>query len=363
MGCKEDGRRRSVADLSRPTFHGMIDRSRFPRSHDSAMLAFDNPPPSPPSASPPRPRRERSARYPGVPLSDSLELCQFLNTRGLDGLSSQDIATALGYKNIKTNTFSSRLSSARQFGLLDLKGDGYHLTPLAHALLHPVDPEETPRLLRQAFREPPLYADLLERFAQKRLPDPTILGNVLYHDYNIIVSAKQVAADAFIASARFAGLLGPDQILRPDGIEGAASSTIPSAALPAPPEIPHLSRGGPSPASSPLASAPLTRPHTTGLVPSPSASSTIASTAATPRSPIDEAGKAAMLDRLDRSDEFDPSAARFELRLWGNDQGKVVKVRAPESMSRSSFERLIRALELHIRIVEDSESCSTHHSE
>ena len=37
---------------------------------------------------------------------------------GLDGLTAPDIASALGYKNIKTNTFSARLSAARQFGLL-----------------------------------------------------------------------------------------------------------------------------------------------------------------------------------------------------------------------------------------------------
>src|ERR1700712_62344 len=99
---------------------------------------------------PTRAKRERSTRYPGVPLAESVELCRFIEARGLDGLTAGDIATALGYKNIKTNTFSAKLSAARQFGLLVLKDEGYHLTPLARSILHPVDPDEVPRLHRQA---------------------------------------------------------------------------------------------------------------------------------------------------------------------------------------------------------------------
>src|SRR6185312_11381957 len=78
-----------------------------------------------------RSKRERSTRYPGVSLAESLKLCESIDGLGLDGLTASDIASALGYKNIKTNTFSARLSAARQFGLLTLTGDGYALTPLA----------------------------------------------------------------------------------------------------------------------------------------------------------------------------------------------------------------------------------------
>ncbi len=156
-------------------------------------------------SSPGRPRRERSTRYPGVNLAESLKLCESINDLGLDGLTATNIASALGYKNIKTNTFSARLSAARQFGLLTLTGDGYALTPLAREILHPVDPAELPRLYRQALLKPPLYVDLADRLAGKRVPEAEILGNVLYHNHQIIASAKQSAAEAFLESARFAG--------------------------------------------------------------------------------------------------------------------------------------------------------------
>src|SRR3954469_24271626 len=159
-------------------------------------------------STPTRGKRERSPRYPGVPLAESVELCQFIEKHGLDGLTATDIATAQGYKNIKTNTFSAKLSAARQFGLLVLKDEGYSLTPLARSILHPVDPAEVPRLFRQALLEPPLYAELAGQFADKKVPEATILGNVLYHNYQIIASAKQAAAEAFLESAKFAGSLG-----------------------------------------------------------------------------------------------------------------------------------------------------------
>src|ERR1700748_672127 len=101
---------------------------------------------SPPQTAPPsRPKRERSTRYPGVAVAEALKLCESIDDLGLDGLSAAAIASALGYTNIKTNTFSARLSAARQFGLLNLTGDGYALAPLARAILHPVEPAELPR--------------------------------------------------------------------------------------------------------------------------------------------------------------------------------------------------------------------------
>ena len=238
-----------------------------------------------------RPRRERSTRYPGVPLPDCVELVKFIESRGLDGLAASEIASALGYKNIKTNTFSARLSAARQFGLLTLANDGYSLTPLAKAILHPVDPAELPRLYRKSFLEPPIYAELADRMADKRVPDAAILGNVLYHNHQIIASAKESAAEAFLASARFAEALGDDHVLRLQG----------------PPSPPS-----PSPAEAPAPARPTPRP---------------------------------------RAD------VRIDLRLWGPDEGKTIRVRAPAPITAESFERLLQALKLHMRIVPADPPC------
>jgi hypothetical protein len=247
------------------------------------------------SGSSTRPKRERSTRHPGVNLAESLKLCESIDSLGLDGLSAAAIAAALGYTNIKTNTFSARLSAARQFGLLNLTGDGYVLSPLARAILHPIEPSEISRLHRQALLTPPLYAELAERLAGKKLPEAGILGNVLYHNHQIIGSAKQAAAEAFIESARFAAALGDDQIFHPDG---------------------------PPPAQAPPARV-------------------LAGSAATPT-----AGPG-VAPRHERSAEV-----RLDLRLWDVDEGKTIRVRAPQAISAASFERFLQAFRLLVRIDE-----------
>ena len=257
-----------------------------------------------------RSRRERSARYPGVPLADAVELARFVDDRGLDGLSAAEIASALGYKNIKTNTFSARLSAARQFGLLALKGDGYALTGQARAILHPVDPADLPRLRYQAFLATPLYVELADRLAGKRVPEASILANILYHHHQIIATAKQQAAEAFFESARFAGALRPDGTFRPPGDDGPAALPDPSAEA---------------------TGSPLAPPATS--IPSPVAS---------------------FADSIAPTPAFapPPSDVRVDLRLWGGDRGKLIRLRAPESITPESFERFLQAFRLHVRIEE-----------
>ena len=230
--------------------------------------------------SPSRPKRERSTRYPGVGLGETIKFCESIDGLGLDGLTAAHIAQALGYKNIKTNAFSARLSAARQFGLLTLNGDGYALTPLAREILHPVDPAELPRLHRQALLKPPLYAELAERLANRRVPDAAILGNLLYHHHQITASAKQAAAEAFLDSARFAGALDDEQIFRVG-----------------PPN---------SPVTASENASPVVRPR--------------------------------------------PTDVRIDLRLWDADEGKTIRVRAPQTISRASFERFLQAFRLHVQI-------------
>jgi hypothetical protein len=223
-------------------------------------------------------------------------LVESIDRLGLNGLPAPDIASGLGFRNIKTNTFSAPLSAARQFGLLNLTDDGYALSPLARAILHPVDPAEVPRLHRQALLKPPLYAELAERLAGKRVPDAAILGNVLYHNHNIIASSKQAAAEAFLESARFAGALGDDLVFEPEGPN----------TLPAPAAVETEKRSAPTSSRSPAPSR------------------------AAPSAP--------------------PADVRLDLRLWDADEGKTIRVRAPQSITPASFERFLQAFRLLVRI-------------
>ena len=129
-----------------------------------------------------------------------------------------------------------------------------------------------------------------------------ILGNVLYHNHQIIASAKQAAAEAFLESARFAGALGEDYVFRPNGT-GISAEVLPPASVNGHPPVP---------------------------VASPIPALMVAERPATSRS----------------------TDVRIDLRLWGSDAGKAIKLRAPEVITPESFDRLIQALRLHLRIEE-----------
>ncbi|HWE38980.1 MAG TPA: hypothetical protein VG406_20705 [Isosphaeraceae bacterium] len=233
-------------------------------------------------------RRGRSARYPGVPLADCIRFCETIDARGLDGLSAAALASGLGYSNIKTNAFSARLSSARQFGLLASEGDSHTLTPLARSLLHPVSADDLPRLRRRSLLEPPLYAELAARLAGKRVPETPGLANLLYHHHHITATAKESAAAAFLESARFAGALGDDGILRPDPTEPEVEIEAPAPSIPKAKPLPGAKRPG----------------------------------------------------------------VRLDLHLWGPDAGKVIRLRAPESITPASLDRFLQALRLLVRVEE-----------
>ncbi len=223
--------------------------------------------------------RERSVRYPGVDLGETIDFCRRIDQKGVDGLPAAEIAAALGHSNVRTNSFSTRLSAARQFGLLELSDESYALTPRARSILHPVTADELPRLYREALLEPILYASLAARLAEKRLPDLEPLANLLYHHEHITASAKQSAAEAFLASARFAGTIDEEGVFRP---QGADSRRIEPTPLPATP----------------------------------------------------------------------PATVRIDLKLWGPDAGKIVRIRAPERLTAASLDRIMAALRLHVRIDE-----------
>ena len=203
----------------------------------------------------------------------------------------------MGFESIKTRTFSARLSAARQFGLLLLSDAGYTLSPSAKAILHPIDPDDLPRKHREALKVPTLYAELIVRLADRKVPEPERLANLLYHSYQITASAKLPAAEAFVDSSRFAGMIDAEGYLRPEGASNPSGTTV------APPRPIDADGDGPGPR----------RPNAVFR---------------------------------------EPDAVRFDLRLWGPDEGKVIRVRAPESVTAESFDRLVQALRLHLRIDE-----------
>lgn len=267
----------------------------------------------------PASRRERSARYPSVPLQEAIAFCRQIDELGIDGLGAAQIATAMGYRNVKTNTFSGRLSSARQFQLIVLNDQNYSLTELALRIIHPIDPAEVAQLLRQACLAPHLYAELIRHYSGKRLPEAEILGNLMMHKYQITASAKSAAADAFLDSLRFVGLMNDQRLVEagPSGHESGFALAESRAAGSVPPvtTVRENSAIAPVAKSTSVASSPGRRMES-----------------ARPRA---------------------ENEVRLDLTLWDSDHGKRIRLRAPSTVTRSSMDRFLEALRLAVRVVED----------
>lgn len=264
-------------------------------------------------------RRERSARYPSVPLQDAITFCRQIDELGIDGLGAAQIATAMGYRNVKTNTFSGRLSSARQFQLIVLNDQNYSLTELALRIIHPIDPAEVPHLSRQACQAPHLYSELIRHYAGKRLPEAEILGNLLMHKYQITASAKAAAAEAFLDSLRYVGLMNDQRIVE----------TVPAG--------PELAFGltdtkGPGPSAPITPARPVAQAESSPKAAYGAGSANRGSSAARPRQ---------------------ENEVRLDLALWDTDQGKRIRLRAPATMTRSSMNRFMESLRLAVRVIDD----------
>ncbi len=269
-------------------------------------------------------RRERSARYPSVPLQEAIAFCRQIDELGIDGLGAAQIATAMGYRNVKTNTFSGRLSSARQFQLIVLNDQNYSLTELALRIIHPIDPGEVSQLLRQACLAPHLYAELIRHYAGKRLPEAEILGNLMMHKYQITASAKSSAADAFLDSLRFVGMMNDQRLV--ESTSGAESGFS------------------------------LAESRAAGSVATAAAAPTASGNEPVAKSAI------AQVPSARRSEIARPkpeNEVRLDLTLWDSDQGKRIRLRAPSTVTRSSMARFLEALRLAVRVVDDPATPAT----
>lgn len=150
--------------------------------------------------------RERSRAYPAYPLQECVEWVNAVRSQlGSKGLSREAIAKALGSKSLN-GASQRKIAAMMYFGLLARGDDGISLTSLSEGITKPISDEERSSAIIDAFYEPILYRDLLERFE----PDgqvPQLLANILSRDFGIVDSVAESAGKVFMDSARYAGIV------------------------------------------------------------------------------------------------------------------------------------------------------------
>lgn len=149
---------------------------------------------------------ERSALYPIVTWEICIEFIKLIDSLKFKQVSYNEVARKLGLSNVTTKSFTSKISTAKQFGLISTIGKTIQLTEVAKKLLYPTEPD-TSILAIECFKNPPLYAKLVERYEGKAVPSKEVLSNTLMMEYRITQSAKDNAAQVFLESAETLGLI------------------------------------------------------------------------------------------------------------------------------------------------------------
>lgn len=197
--------------------------------------------------------REKSAIYPRVTWNDCLGFVQTIAAFNLKSISYMEVAKKYGLQNPTAKSFTSRISTSKQFGLITTSGgDTIQLTDICKRLLFPTGEDMRPIEL-SCFALPPLYSKLIAAYDGKAVPSQDILANILMSNHRIQPSVKDSAAKCFIESATQLDLIRGGVLCYSEATAGSSQSQ------PAPIESPALENDESVPTSiTSLAASPMT---------------------------------------------------------------------------------------------------------
>lgn len=157
----------------------------------------------------------RSRIYPRYTLEQAIEFIQLIDELGAKDVLQKTVLAELGKKNPNDPVVTGKVSSSKQFGLLETGKHGYSLTERARLLLYPTPDVNEQKILLEAFKSPNLFSELINRFNKRDVPKKATLGNILFNQFSISKNAKNRAANVFIKSAEHANVLADGHLLVP----------------------------------------------------------------------------------------------------------------------------------------------------
>ncbi len=172
--------------------------------------------------------REKSALYPAVTISDCIEFIETVDSFKSRTVAYRAVADKYGLSSITTKSFTKKVGSAKQYGLITTSNSTIQLTDLAKKILYPVD-NNVQDLRRECFLLPPLYAALIEEYDGKAIPSVNLLANQLMNKHKISKVAKDVAARVFIQNADDLGLISAGVLSVADRVTNEARDSADKA--------------------------------------------------------------------------------------------------------------------------------------
>ena len=123
-------------------------------------------------------KRIRSPNYPALSLPDAIDkVAALYRAQHTHSAPREVVAKGMGYNSLN-GASASAISALNKYGLLDRAGDEIKVSERALRILHPHSAEERAAAIKEAASEPPLFAELNERF-HGRMPGDELLRNYL----------------------------------------------------------------------------------------------------------------------------------------------------------------------------------------
>lgn len=129
-------------------------------------------------------------------------------------LSVEAFADLIGHESTTSGPFKRKLGAVRAWGLVQEGADPLRLSDIGLAVVRDDQPDVQADGRRRAFLASPPFAGLLETFDGRELPTVEGLATRCKHAFRLRPPNDSQVANIFISSARFAGLVGQDGVVR-----------------------------------------------------------------------------------------------------------------------------------------------------
>lgn len=151
-------------------------------------------------------QRQKSPNAPAYSVQECLEDARRIyRAENQVPISRESIAEHLSLA-AQSGPFNRKLSSLRQYGLLEPIGKDLRVSDLFLRIDHTTDENERRRALRESLGRPTIFQGLLGQYESSGMPSDLNLTNQLILKYRFTKKNAETVAKAFLESCRFAGL-------------------------------------------------------------------------------------------------------------------------------------------------------------
>lgn len=156
-------------------------------------------------------------------LEDCVRITEQISMNFAGSCSEEEFSKLIDI-SLNSSYFSLRLNSIRAYGLLDYKEGHIRLTNLGEKIATPTDTDERSSALLTAMVNFLPFKSITERYKGKPLPEKQFIENLFMSGGGKAKDDAAKWADAFLKSAKYAGVFKPGRVFEENPVDRPTSS-------------------------------------------------------------------------------------------------------------------------------------------